>query len=314
MNTELQLNQEMLHLLVEPEVLQDSVRDPITLTNWIAENKAWLEDKLLGHGGILFRGYGFDSPEAFERFSNAISAKKVDYKPGFSPRHGVRGNVFTSTDLQSDVYIPIHSEMSYLNLVPKKICFYCHEESTQGGQTPLVDMQKVCESLDPQVRHPFVEKGVSIIQTFPEKHGPSVVKTWCEVFDTADRDEVESICQARGIDFFWNPDDSLHMILTRPATIEHPITGKTIWFNQAHLNHNSAYLRKKRFYYKAKASLLHFIESQFMRNQEPSKSMTHCTFGDGTEIPVEYIKHISSVLQALSVTFDWHRGGCACSG
>jgi len=193
--TELQLNQESLPLLIEPEVLHDSGRDPTTLTNWIAENKAWLEDKLLGYGGILFRGYGFDSPEAFERFSNAISAKKVDYRPGFSPRHGVSGDVYTSTDYNPDVYIPIHSEMSYLDLVPKKICFYCHEEPTQGGQTPLADMRKVCELLDPQVRHPFVEKGVSTIMNIPEKHGPSVVKTWCEVFDTADRNEVESICQ-----------------------------------------------------------------------------------------------------------------------
>jgi len=59
----------MLPLLIEPEVLQDSGREPITLTNWIAENKVWLEDKLLEHGGILFRGYGFDSQDAFGLFS-----------------------------------------------------------------------------------------------------------------------------------------------------------------------------------------------------------------------------------------------------
>jgi len=154
-----------------------------------------------------------------------------------------------------------------------------------------------------------VEKGTKIILRIPEKQGPRVAKTWGEVFDTADRNEVESICQARGIDFFWNPDNSLHMILTRPATIEHPITRKTIWFNQAHIFHNSDYSRRQRFYHKVKASLLHFIESLYMRTQDPKNNMTHCTFGDGTEIPVEYIKHISSVLEALSVINDWRQGG-----
>ena len=37
----------------------------------------------------------------------------------------------------------------------------------------------------------------------------------------------------------WNDDGSLSVWNVREATIKHPVTGETVWFNQIHASHSS---------------------------------------------------------------------------
>ena len=59
---------------------------------------------------------------------------------------------------------------------------------------------------------------------------------WQEVFQTSDRAEVEAYCAANGITTDWS-GGMLRTRQRRPAVVTHPLTGATVWFNQAHLFH-----------------------------------------------------------------------------
>src|SRR5579863_7362519 len=49
----------------------------VDLLAWARESRGFIERKLLEHGGILFRGFGLQSPATFEEFINVISSEAL---------------------------------------------------------------------------------------------------------------------------------------------------------------------------------------------------------------------------------------------
>jgi len=297
-----------LPLGVQPDGPHDPVRDPVSLTGWAIEQVDWIEDKLLNHGALLFRGYGFDSPEVFESFAGAISPKFMDYTRGTSPRKKVKGHIYTSTEAPSIASIPLHCEMSYLNQFPGKILFYCHIPAKRGGQTPIADMRRVCEAIDSGVRRRFEEKELRLIQNVPERRTVFAPRSWREMFETDDRAFVESFCRSQGIAFQWKPDGTLQLINIRPAVLKHPKTAENVWFNSAHNFHDSLSWEVRRLGRRLIAGLLKLAEWKRRRQLRAEDRPYHCTFADGSEIPIEDIDHIRAVLWNHAVLFDWQRG------
>lgn len=297
-----------LPLVVEPDGLHDPVRDAASLTAWAKEQAGWIETKLLEQGGILFRGYGFDAPEVFERFAASISPAFMDYKRGTSPRKLVKGHIYTSTEAPSIASIPLHCEMSYLDRFPGKIFFYCHVTPRKGGQTPIADMRQVYKDIDCGVRQRFEEKGLRLIQNVPERRSMSAPKTWKSMFETDDRAVIESICRSQNIDFHWKPDGTLRLINIRPAVLKHPTTGESVWFNSAHNFHDSWSWEFRRLNRRVFAAFLERVEERRRKRLRPEDHPIHCTFADGSEIPIEDIEHIRTVLWQHAVLFDWRQG------
>jgi alpha-ketoglutarate-dependent taurine dioxygenase len=83
---------ELLPLVVEPSL------ESVDLAAWAALNREWIEEQLLKHGGILFRGFELKGVEGFEGFARAISPQLLDYKERAAPRVEVGRNIYTSTD------------------------------------------------------------------------------------------------------------------------------------------------------------------------------------------------------------------------
>ena len=96
-----------LPLLVEPAV------QGLNLAAWAAANRALLDEKLLHHGGILFRGFNVQGPEELEKAIQAISGESLEYRERSSPRTAVSGNIYTSTDYPPSYPIFLHNENSY---------------------------------------------------------------------------------------------------------------------------------------------------------------------------------------------------------
>jgi alpha-ketoglutarate-dependent taurine dioxygenase len=284
------------------------IRDFAALTAWVADNRAALEKQLLAPGAILFRGFGFSSPDAFEEFARTISPKFVPYTGGATPRKHVKGEVYTSTEVPRMFQIPMHCEMSYLNRYPAKILFYCHREPSWGGQTPMVDMRLVYRDVDPAVRARFERRGVRLIRHWPSRRRLRVLKSWQEAYGTEDRAVVEDICRVQHTEFSWQPDGSLRTIIRRPAVITHPRTGEKAWFNSANVSHDSLSMEVRHLGRRLAAWGLERLEARRRRRLEPEQCRSHCTYGDESEISLADIRNVREVLWKHTVMFDWRQG------
>lgn len=296
-----------LPLVVSPHP-GERVTDVVTLTRWVAEHRELVERQLLEHGGILYRGFRFDSAEAFEKFAMAIAPKPMDYVGGETPRRHVAGWVYTSTEVHRALPILLHCEMSYLNRYPARVLLFCQTPATKGGQTPIADMRRVYQDLDPVVRQRFEEKGLRQIRNFPGRRNFLRLKTWQEVFQTDDRATVETLCRDQGAEFAWRPDGSLRLIRSYPASITHPWTGERVWFNQVNVFHASGSWELRRLNRKVMAALLAYVETRWQRTLAPEEYRSQCTFGDGSAIPRHDVLHVRQVLWDHAVVFDWQPG------
>src|SRR5262245_2798257 len=68
------------------------------LIGWAEQNREPLQQRLLRHGGILFRDTGLRDAAGLERFIQAVSGGALEYRERSSPRSVVAGNIYTSTD------------------------------------------------------------------------------------------------------------------------------------------------------------------------------------------------------------------------
>jgi alpha-ketoglutarate-dependent taurine dioxygenase len=292
-----------------PLVVQsEGVSSLAALMAWLSSNQAWINERLLQNGGLLFRGFDIHSPEDFQQVAGTIAPKFLDYTRGTSPRSKVHGRVYTSTEAPRNVPIALHCELAYVEHHPDRIFFYCDTPATRGGETPIADMQRVYRALDPNVRQRFETRGLRIIQNVPGTKSWRTYRTWQQMFATEDRADVERACEREQIDYLWKPNDTLRLINTRPAVLRHPQTGQPVWFNSAHNFHDSWSWEFRRAGLPVLAFLTKLTERRRRRRLAPEDYPNHCTFGDGGEIPREDIEHIRRVLWDHAVLFPWQRG------
>ena len=300
-----QLNSEQsLPLIVEPA---SPMHTPADFIAWAGENKTWIAQRLAKHGGLLFRGFPVREPADFEAFNGAMGFELMEYIRGNTPRSVVQNKVYTSTEIRNFVPIPLHNEMSYAAKFPHFIAFLCHTPSAIGGETPIADMHEVWANLPPRIRDTFAERALRYTQILGRRPRRFLKKTWTEMFHTEDKAEVERLCAEQGIDAIWGKKDRLKLNQVRPAVMPHPLSGKSIWFNQAHIFHPSFSRELKRFGMPIRAFLLGRYET-FCRRRNPDLYPYNCTYGDGTSIDQKDIEEVRDVLWGQSITFDWQQG------
>jgi len=294
-------------LLLEPD-RRDPVHDPSSLAAWSSDHQEHVDDLLRRHGAMLFRGFGFRSAECFESFASSFSRKFMDYRAGFSPRSKERGLVYTSTEVPSYWPIPLHCEMAYVERCPARVLFYCHVAPTRGGETPIADMEEVYEGLDPTVRSRFEGRNVRYIHNLPRRSKGLRRSSWSQVFETEERAEVETVCRLHGFDFRWE-GDSLQVSNTRPATLEHPVTGRRIWFNSTELFHAPTFpWELRRVGRRCLAAVVQAVTNHERRARAAQDRHIWCTFGDGTEIDDACMEHVREVHWRHSIVFRWQQG------
>lgn len=273
-----------LPLLVEPAA------PSVDLRSWLEGNRAFVEESLRRHGGILFRGFGIRGAASLEELIRALCGEALEYRERSSPRHAVAGRVYTSTDYPPGYPIFLHNENSYQKTWPLKIFFLCETPSETGGETPVADCRRVLQRIDPQVRDRFVEKGWMYVRNFGDGFGLD----WQTVFQTADRSEVEAHCHRNGIETEWKDGNRLRTRAVRPAMAKHPHTGELLWFNHATFFHVSTLVPEVR------EDLL----KEFSEEDLPANTY----YGDGTPIEPEALDHLRAAYHAETVSFPWQQG------
>lgn len=273
-----------LPLLVEP------ASPGVDLPAWAASNREMLEEKLLRHGGILFRGFGLTGPDDLTAVIRAVSGEPLEYKERSSPRTQVEGNVYTSTDYPKDQPIFLHNENSYQQEWPLKIFFFCRTPPGAGGETPIADCRKVMERIDPEIRRRFAEKKWMYVRNFGDGFGLS----WPTVFQTTDKAVVEEHCRAKGIEVEWKDGDRLRTRAVRDAVIDHPKTGEPSWFNHATFFHVST----------LEPSVREALKAEFSDEDLPANTY----YGDGSPIEPDVMEHLRRAYHEATIAFPWQRG------
>jgi alpha-ketoglutarate-dependent taurine dioxygenase len=262
----------------------------VNLAAWMDGHREPLEELLSRHGAVLFRGFGIETREEFEALAAQASGDLMDYTYRSTPRSSVGGRVYTSTEFPADKSIPMHNEMSYTTSWPLRIWFFCAQPSETGGETPIADSRRVYERIDPAVRQRFADRGVMYVRNY----GEGLDLTWENVFQTADRGEVERFCRATGIELEWKEGNRLRTRQRCQGVAAHPRTGEAVWFNQAHLFHHSS----------LDPEVLEALVGSFGEDGLPRDSR----YGDGTPIEESALAEIRGVYDEESVGFPWEKG------
>lgn len=273
-----------LPLLVEPAM------EGVDLLSWAGDHRDLIEEKLLHHGGILFRGFGISKVEQFEDFIRAVSGEMLEYKERSSPRSQVSGNIYTSTDYPPDQPIFLHNENSYQHAWPLKLYFYCHVAPEVGGETPIADTRRVKAAIPAEIRERLEEKGILYIRNF----GTGVGLAWQEVFQTDDRSQVEAYCVEAGLQPEWREGGALRTRTVRAATAPHPRTGERLWFNHGTFFHVSTLPQGVR----------EFLLEEFAEDELPSNTY----YGDGSPFEPEVMEQLRAAYREATVSFRWQQG------
>jgi alpha-ketoglutarate-dependent taurine dioxygenase len=261
-----------------------------SLIEALPEIREVVDRHLLGHGGLLFRGFALDGPAAFQGFAAGFGHPLLTYEFGSTPRSKVTQGVYTSTEYPPHQHIPLHNEQAYTRDWPMKIWFYCQQAAPEGGETPIADSRAIYRDMPEALRNRFVDKGLMYVRNY----GNGLDVSWQQVFDTGSRDVVEAYCRRHGIDCEWKDDGELRTRQVCQGAMAHPVTGEMVWFNQAHLFHVSNLEPEVR------ATLLELVdEPDLPRN---------VYYGDGSAIEDEALEVVRDVLEAHKVTFPWQSG------
>lgn len=276
--------QRPLPLVIEPAV------PGVDLLDWAGQHRQELENKLLQHGAILFRGFGIRTVEQFERAIASLSPGALEYMFRASPRTRVGGNIYTSTDYPADQVIFPHNEHSYSPRFPLRLFFYCHRPADGRGETPIGSTREVFRRIRPEIRERFRDRGVLYVRNYGDGFG----LPWQTVFQTEERGEVESYCASVGIEVEWKPGNRLRTTQVGPAIVRHPRTGEEVWFNHATFFHVST----------LPAGVRDPLMAQFGEQDLP----TNTFYGDGSPIEPEVLEELRAAYVDSLVRFPWQQG------
>ncbi len=275
-------------LLVTPAV------DGIDLMAWAANNRPWIEELLLKHRALLFRGFPIRNPENFETFVNATSdGDLLEYVDRTTPRHSEGGKsdrVYISTIYPAEHSINPHNEGTYWTQWARKLYFCCLVAPDEGGETPIYDVHHVFNRIDPAIRGRFVHKDWMLVRNYQDGFG----LPWQEVFQVETKEQVEKYCTDHAIEYQWLADGHLRTRSKRAAVQKHPMTGDPLWFNHAAFYHHTALDPTTR-----DALVMEFGIEGLPYNT---------WYGDDTPIDPDEIDNVRAAYAAEKIKFRWQAG------
>jgi len=275
-----------------PLVIEPRVKD-VSLLGWAGANRERLEELVLKHGALLFRGFQVESVERFEEIIGACSTSgAVEYRFRASPRSEISGNIYTSTDYPAEQSIFPHNEHSYSPVFPLRIFLHCVTAPALGGETPIGDCRKLLNRVTRGgIRERFTRKGgITYVRNYNDGFG----LPWQRVFQTEDRGRVEEYCRQHRISWEWKDGGRLRTRQIGPAVVRHPRTGEEVWFNHGTFFHVT--------------TLPEEIRSGLLETFREEDLPTHTYYGDGDPIEADVLEELRAAYMEGLVEFAWVPG------
>jgi alpha-ketoglutarate-dependent taurine dioxygenase len=282
------LNSQKLPLVVKPE--KEDAANFDLLANTVASRRDLLNEKLLMHGALLFRGYGVEDALDLEKLARLFSGKELlNYTGGVSPRNALNNSgIYNSTEYPSELTLSLHNELSYADKFPSHLFFCCFIAPVRGGETTLGDSRRILKNIDAEIIKLFKSKKICYTRNLQAERGSGY--SWQEAFETDDKQKVENHCRKISASFEWKPDGNLRLTQIRPATVIHPVAKVEVWFNQAEGFHASNF------------------GEEIYQTTPKDEFRLNSHFGDGSPIDLETLKHIRSVINAETIPHKWQTG------
>lgn len=274
---------EQFPLVIEPQF------EEVNAVSWAESNRGYIEEQLLKHGAILFRGFKLDGVERFEEFARAVSPRLLDYKERSSPRSLISQGIYTSTDHPPDQYIHFHNEQSYTNSWPMKLWFFCDTPAERGGATPIADGRRVLSCLSEKLKERFIEKKVQYMRNY----GDGIGLTWQTAFQTSDKLAVEDYCRRASISYEWKGGDRLRTRQIFDNIVTHPKTHEMVWFEHVAFFHISS----------VEPSIRQMLMEELREEDLPFNTY----YGDGSTIADSVLEEVREAYRQVAISFSWQK-------
>lgn len=281
---------------VLPYVWRHDDAQPAGLPELLRGRRHEIDRLLLEHGALLFKGFGVDSVDAFQRCTDVLPGSAADYIDGNSPRTKLTDNIYTSTEYPAELAISMHNELSYSRTWPERLYFCCVVPPATGGSTLIADSAALLRALPADLVAQFETKGVTYVRNLHGGRGATIGKSWQQTFETDDRRVVERFCRDGDIGYEWKTDGGVRLIQKRPATARHPKTGEAVWFNQVDQFHPST----------NPPEVYEAIKEIYAG--QPFDMPQYGCFGDGSPIPDAMLQTVREETARHTVAFPWERG------
>ncbi|WP_392538110.1 TauD/TfdA family dioxygenase [Legionella sp. 227] len=242
------------------------------LQQFLASNSLQILDDMARYGAVLLRGFNIETDEQFERIILSIPELRGISEAFMSENGRVHVNNLKYVLHTNSVYKTggtlylggFHTENYYSADVPSYLCFCCFQPSELGGETGLINTQKIYSHLHDALRQKL------------EKNSFFVCK-W-SIAEVADRyqisqDAVHKICNDFKLPVIGEGEEQF-VLMYKPSVLEHPITKeKALQINMFELPTLNYELRKcfmndykgkkwfwHRFFWKLPTSVFNSVE------------------------------------------------------
>ena len=261
-------------------IITPQKKDEKNLSQFLKANWHIVKKKFAKKGVLLFRGFHVNNLDDFNLSVRSIHKKILNnYDEGSTPRSKIKGKIFTSTEISKNREIPIHNEMSYSTKYPNNLWFYSQKVASKGGQTTIANSRKIYKDLNKKIKNIFEKKKIMYVR----RYGFGMDVPWQIAFNTKNKNKVNSFCKKNAIKFKWINKNKLITWRINGATTKNPDFNFKIWFNQAHLFHNSNVDKKSR------KMIENFFGKHFFSRD--------AKFGDGSDIPLIFLQKIRKTLE-----------------
>lgn len=272
------------------------------VTAWVSANEDMLlDEKLLEHGAILFRGFPLPTSAEFDSFVRAFTRlQNLPYEDSlsFAVRLDVTERVCTTNEGKKGGQV-FHHEQAQTPLVPSKLFFYCETPADVGGGTAVCPSDEVLRRVEEKYPE-FVAKceklGVNYTAVMAASQDASkgVGRSWKSFFGRDTREGVEERMRELGYTWEWLPDEVLRATSPAlPAVRTAPNTNRRVFFNQL-----VAQIANAREF--------------AQRTGAPADDLDkYLTFGDGTGLDQEALACAHAACEETACELNWQPGDVA---
>lgn len=285
----------ILKTVVEPDFLSvigfDGI-DADSFIQWFHNNEATMESRLTETGAIKCRGVQIDSVETFQKIVHGISSKFLNYIDGNSPRTRLSGNVYTSTEYDKTQRITMHNELSYSAKWPGKLFFSCLTPAETGGETLVADSRLILKNMNAEIVNDIKRRGIAYIRNL--HGGKGVGPSWQDTFETSEKKQLETYCDAYGIRYEWRDNDNVRLIQPSKGIICHRKTNEEVWFNQIDQFHP----------YQLGEEMYDAMQAIY---ETPEEFPMYVRYNDGKEITEDVVREILKTIDELTYAPQWEK-------
>lgn len=199
----------------------DSV-DLLFLKQFLSSNSRQIIEDMAKYGAILLRGFNITSDEEFEQIVLSIPefhgiSEAFMSENGRTPVDNATFVLHTNSVYKTGgtLYLGgFHTENYYSADVPSYLCFYCFQPSKIGGETGLINTEKIYRYLSDEIKEKL------------EKNTFFVCK-W-SIAEIARRyqiskEKIEEICTHFNLPVEGKDDDQF-VLMYKPSVLKHPLT------------------------------------------------------------------------------------------